>query len=220
MIEFYYIFLYFLIYSVIGTVMEIVTLYIDEKKLSFNRGFLIGPYIPIYGIGSLLIIYIVSYISTNIFLVFIFSFIFCAILEYITSYLMEVIFKITWWDYTKCKYNLNGRIELFRLISFGVTGVLLINFMHPFFSSLITNTSDNIIYIVGTILLVIFIFDYILSFFLAMNLKSKIKKIVKMDNTDLFKKEVSNYFKKNFLVKRLVSSYPNIKKYIKKITRL
>lgn len=104
-----------------------------------NRGFLIGPLCPIYGAGALIMTFLLRD-TENILEVFIVSVIAASILEYTTSYIMEKLFRVRWWDYSHEKFNLNGRICLKMLLAFGVMGVIVTRFTNPilfgFFSSI------------------------------------------------------------------------------------
>ena len=127
----------------------------------------------------------------NIITVFILGVVVCSILEYITSYIMEKLFKTRWWDYSNKKFNLNGRICGKNCLLFGILGVLLIYIIHPIISKLITNIPFNILNIIALITLIIFIIDNIISF----NVCSKFKKTLtsldlKKDSTKEFTKAV------------------------------
>ena len=111
-------FLYFIIYSFMGRMMEVICKHFELKRF-VNRGFLIGSICPIYGYGVLGIILLVGRNTTDLLSVFLKSILVCSILEYLTSYFMEKMFKARWWDYSKRKYNINGRICLETMIPFG-----------------------------------------------------------------------------------------------------
>ena len=117
-------FLLFLTYSIFGWIMEMIVTLITDKEI-VNRGFLIGPYCPIYGTCSILMILLLNRITDSI-LLFVLSIIICSVGEYLTSYLMEKIFKARWWDYSRMKFNLNGRICLRNCLFFGILGFLMI----------------------------------------------------------------------------------------------
>ena len=99
----------FITYSIIGWVIEEIDILILQKKV-VNRGFLIGPYCPIYGFGSLFIILFLNKYLDDPIVLFFMTMISCGILEYLTSFIMEKIFKTRWWDYSDEKFNINGRI--------------------------------------------------------------------------------------------------------------
>jgi len=105
----------FFIYAILGWIIE-TTLVSIEKKKFVNRGFLIGPYCPIYGFGGLAITILLKNYTKDPIVLFLMAVIICACLEYFTSYIMEKLFKARWWDYSKKKYNINGRICLETII--------------------------------------------------------------------------------------------------------
>ena len=136
----------FFIYSVLGWIVEVIDIFIKTHKLS-NRGFLIGPYLPIYGSGCILIIILLNNQTNDLISLFLKSMIICSILEYFTSYIMEKIFKTRWWDYSDRKYNINGRICLVNMFFFGILGCILLYIINPFFTSFLLMINSNIRYI-------------------------------------------------------------------------
>ena len=124
-------FLYFIIYSFIGWIIEVIYEEIQNKKI-INRGFLMSPICPIYGYGVLFIIYVVNNDKADILVVFLKTILICSVLEYFTSYFMEKIFEARWWDYSNKKFNINGRICLETMLPFGILGSLVIYVIHPF----------------------------------------------------------------------------------------
>ena len=181
--------LLFFIYSIIGLFYEALTILVYEKKLDFNRGFLIGPYIPIYGIGAILMLQIEK-LSTNIFTIFFLSFIICMSLEYITSCLMEKIFKARWWDYTDLKYNINGRVELGRLLSFAVMGVIVIKIFNPILLYVISFFPAYLLNIIVLTFTIIFLVDFFISLILSYYQSKKLDSISNCDKTIYFRNEI------------------------------
>ena len=84
---------------------------ITQRK-PVNRGFLNGPICPVYGFGALIIVFTLENVKGNLLALFLASAVLTCTLEYITSYLLEKLFKTQWWDYSKRRFNLNGRICL------------------------------------------------------------------------------------------------------------
>lgn len=122
-------FLWLLLYSFIGWVYESL-LYTVKQKRFINRGFLNGPYCPIYGTGAVLNLLILGRITNPFLLFFAGAFVDC-LLEYLTSWGMEQLFHARWWDYRKYPLNLNGRICLYGALVFGGFSVLLVLWIHP-----------------------------------------------------------------------------------------
>ena len=179
MIAFEKVFLYFLIYSFIGWIMEEVYVGIELKKI-VNRGFLIGPICPIYGVGFLLLYFLIK--TSNPILVFLESIVICSILEYSTSYILEKVFNARWWDYSKEKFNLNGRICAKTMIPFGIIGTIFLCIVQPRVQVIINYFNPMILSITSLILGILFISDVILSFKIMHNIGKKIK-FAKIDNT-------------------------------------
>lgn len=122
-------FLIFVFYSFAGWVIEVLVNLLNRKKL-INRGFLIGPICPVYGTGALLLSFLCSR-SDGIIEIVCVSMIGGALLEYLTSWWMEIAFHVRWWDYTEQPFNLNGRICIGSVLCFGVAGVLILKFVNP-----------------------------------------------------------------------------------------
>ena len=205
------IFLIFYIYSVIGYIFEITYCSIRNKKFTWTRGFLIGPYLPIYGTGSLILINTLARYADDYIVLFIMSMVYCSILEYITSYVLEKLFNLRWWDYSKRKFNLNGRVCLLNGVLFGLSGVFIVKYINPIITSFIYSIDYTLLTIISSTLFILFIIDLLLSIRIILGLKNNIHKIINMDSTIEIKKEVLLFIKNNgMLTNRLLKSYPNL----------
>ena len=210
MIGFCKLVIYFIIYSFIGWILEVIYCLFTEKKL-INRGFLIGPICPIYGCGVLLIVLLINGYVTDLLSIFLKSILICSILEYFTSYIMEKLFGARWWDYSNRKYNINGRICLETMLPFGILGSLVVLFIHPFFSNIVSIFSNNLILILGISLFVILLTDIFISF----NVMSKIKDEITshyVDSTETIRKKVTKWLTHNSaLFKRIFNAFPKFR---------
>lgn len=133
----------FFIFSILGWFGELL-LYPIIKKSVITRGFLRLPWCPIYGFASIIIIFLIK-LNLDILLFIISSAVIFSLLEYLTSYFLEKIFKRRWWDYSKSKLNINGRIALNYILSFVVYALFFRYLVYPLldfskinFSSLLT----------------------------------------------------------------------------------
>lgn len=126
--DFYQVVLLFSIFSVAGYIAELINCIIWDRKL-LPRGFLFGPYLPIYGWGCILITFLCLNIRDDIPLIFLISMAACSVLEFLTSLILEKIFKVRWWDYSDYHCNLNGRVCLRNAIIFGVVGVITVKIL-------------------------------------------------------------------------------------------
>ena len=150
-------FLWFMLYSIAGWTYETILCSITEKKY-VNRGFLNGPYCPIYGFGAVLILSAIGWIR-NPFLLFFVGMVLTSTLEYFTAWLLEVLFHAKWWDYSEHKFNIKGRICLIGAIVFGAFSVVLVLFIHPFVLAQTEKLPDNVLTVVAVVLFVILQMD-------------------------------------------------------------
>ena len=202
----------FFIYSFLGWLMESIGDTIKKKKF-VNRGFLIGPYCPIYGVGVLLITILLQKYRNDIWITFFMSLLICGTLEYLTSYIMEKIFKARWWDYSQRKFNINGRICLETLIPFGIAGTFIIYVANPFLLKYIEMIPDLAMHIIIGVLLVLYIVDCIVSFKIILNLKEMSREF--KDNTIEISDKVKKIIKKKMRpYRRLVRAFPRIKENV------
>lgn len=168
---------------------------IFNKKVGkfVNRGFLIGPYCPVYGYGVLLITIFLQKYTNDFPVLFILAFVLCGTLEYFTSYFMEKLFNARWWDYSSKKFNINGRICLETLLPFGIVGSIILKYVNPFYIGLIDKIPDNSFHWVVGILFSIMAIDTIISFFIISNLKkvsNNVEDDIPKDNTQEISKKV------------------------------
>ncbi|WP_181281120.1 putative ABC transporter permease [Bifidobacterium callitrichos] len=124
-----YLFLWFLFYSFCGWVYESILVSVQERR-PVNRGFLNGPLCPIYGTGAVLGVVVLGEVRNPI-LLFVISAVGACLLEYVTSWAMELLFHARWWDYSNFPFNLNGRICLYGALIFGIGGVVIVDVVQP-----------------------------------------------------------------------------------------
>ena len=212
MYELMYLFLIFFSYSIIGYIIEVVSCFIFTKKFTMSRGYLLGPYIPVFGFGALIMVTFLSKYRDDIVVLFVLSAFLCSAVEYFVSLLMEMIFKLRWWDYSKDRFNINGRICLRNGFLFGIAGVIIVKYFHPLFDSFLLSFSHNTIIIVGWVFAGIIIIDTIISTFIISKLKINTKKYLNQDATNVVKEQVAlSLSKYKVFYKRLFRAYPHIK---------
>ena len=207
-------FILFLIYSFLGWTIEVIVTFYKDKKF-VNRGFLLGPYCPIYGFSSIVMILYLNRYCDSFITVFLLAVVVCSIIEYLVSYLMEKLFNARWWDYSNRKFNINGRVCLENSIWFGLLGTLLIYVVNPFLYNLISKMSDNVLLIVGSFLLIIFVIDLIISLNVTFKIKSNITKLIKKDSTEEFNHKIKELIDSKLLNRRLFKAFPKLKFNIK-----
>lgn len=209
----FYFFLFFL-YAVLGWIIETIYVTILDKKF-VNRGFLIGPYIPLYGVSAITMILYLNQYKTNPLTVFLLAIFVCTFLEYITSYIMEKIFKARWWDYTNQKFNINGRVCLKNSLYFGILSLLLIYLINPLLINLINNMNNIWLTIITIVCLTIFITDIFISCNVILKLKHNFENL-RFDATMELRKLIDIKIKRKILQNRIYNAFPKLKFYKKK----
>ena len=129
--------LFFFVFSFIGWIWEVCLVLVQTGKL-VNRGVLFGPWLPIYGSGGVLILLLLRKVFKKPVITFFSMTVLCTSIEYFTSWYLEVTRGVRWWDYSKKKFNINGRICLENLCLFGIASILI-----PYDTVKKTNTIDK-----------------------------------------------------------------------------
>ena len=206
-------FIYFIIIAICGWLME-VTLQLVQKHKFADRGFLIGPYCPIYGCGALLITIFLTKLEEYPLALFSVTILVCGVLEYFTSYIMEKFFHARWWDYSENRFNINGRVCLETIIPFGILGLALIYIVNPFIFDNLARIPESTLNIIAIIIAVIFAIDNLVSFKVISNVRSATKKFDEenpKDNTEEISQKVKEFLKnKSILNRRLVNAFPKL----------
>lgn len=216
-------FIYFLIYSFIGFLLETMYVYLMDGELK-ERGFLFGPIIPIYGFGAMSIIAFLSSFQNQIFELFIYGFLLTSILEYITSYVMEKMFDMRWWDYRERKFNIHGRVCLRNSFMFGFLSVILIQWIHPVISDLVSTINYQTLSIFVRLTFLITMLDWTLSMTEVINfrkyvveidqLRTKVQQLLSEENIKLTFKEFIQQREEFFIT--LDSKFKDLQNTIKK----
>lgn len=208
LVNFFKLFLLFLIYSFIGWLFEVFLTIIKEHKY-VNRGFLIGPIVPIWGTGAILITLILRE-KDGIFNLLVSSAFIGTFLEYVVNVLMEKLFKARWWDYSNLPFNINGRVWLGSSILFGIGGACVVIYLNPFFSSLLNNLDNSFIILFGFLFFSFLIIDLFVSCNIIKKLKLSAYSLRK-DYTEEVSNKVRAILRENsYSFNRLIKAFPDV----------
>lgn len=147
--------------SFAGYIYEVIFYLLFDHEL-VNRGFLYGPYLPVYGFGAVILVLLLKKFKKNPLVVFLFAMFVTGVVEYFTGYLMWQIYHKMWWDYTGLFLNIDGYVCLRSVLTFGIGGILLIYLIEPLICKFISNIKKKV-YRVSCLLLFIIVFDFILT---------------------------------------------------------
>ncbi len=172
----YQIILLFTLYSFLGWISETVYCSIPAGKF-INRGFLNGPFCPVYGIGALLVVSFLKPFQSNILLLFLCGVIVTSVLEYLTAFLLEKLFHTKWWDYSEHRFNIHGRVCLLNSVLFGILSVFVMKILHPFLLSVLEYLPEWTAIGLAAAFCVYFIVDTVITVRSIFQLNEKLEKL-------------------------------------------
>lgn len=214
MLTFLILFIKFIIYSFLGYIAECIFVSAENKKFT-NRGFLCGPICPIYGVGGVFMSLLLKKYHGDLIATFVLGALLATIIEYFTGFLLEKLFHNKWWDYSKHKFNLNGRVCLMNTILFGICAVLVVNVFSPMLNKVLSLIPNAYIIIISIILIILFVLDMIYSWIVAFNLRGNIIVVEDLKNEkindlpDLLEKKLKHELKKlKRIPKRIQNAFP------------
>ena len=198
-------FILFILFSLLGFIFEVLCTRIINKKW-INKGIFHGPIIPMYGIISLINIYLLKGYYNDLIVVLIFSMINGILIKYCVYLILKKIFYYKFWDCSFIKYNINGVINVFDLITFGIVGVYTIYIFEPLFLFLLGLIPFYILLYIFIFILLYFIIDLIISIISAK------RSCTIAYNLDIILNEYtkSRNIKLNKIKTRLFKAYPYI----------
>ena len=202
----------FFAYAFLGWCIEVTLKYFQFHRF-INRGFLTGPWLPIYGSGAALITVVIKGLAPLEFSVgttFAVSFLLCGFLEYMTSYVLEKRFHARWWDYSQKPMNLHGRVWIGNLILFGLGGVLIVELINPVLLRLSEQLSFTLREVLAFSLSAVFIADYVVSHFVLKLVKTGVENS-EADDTESISKEVRLLLSdRSVFHRRFAEAYPEV----------
>lgn len=162
---------FFYFYCFFGWCFESTYVSLKEKH-PVNRGFMRGPFLPLYGSGAIMMLVVSAPFQYNIFLTYVAGCIGATVLEYVTGVTMEALFKVRYWDYSNQKFNFQGHICLGSSLAWGLLTILMTEFVHKWVENVVFMIPSSLLTIVTYVLTVGIAADFALSFKAAMDLRN------------------------------------------------
>ena len=204
--------LLFFAYAFLGWCIEVTLKYFQFHRF-INRGFLTGPWLPIYGSGAVLIteaVRAVAPLEASVGTTFLIAFVLCGTLEYLTSWFLEKRYHARWWDYSQKPMNLHGRVWIGNLILFGLGGVLIVNVFNPVLSRLAGHMTLTLREGLAIVLSVLFAADNVMSHFILKLVKTGVENS-KADDTEEISKEIRLLLtNRSVFHRRFAEAYPEV----------
>ncbi len=166
----------FYFYCFFGWCFESAYVSIKSRKLT-NRGFMRGPFLPLYGSGAIMMLVVSMPFQDNIFLVYVAGCIGATVLEYVTGVTMEALFKVRYWDYSQNKFNFQGHICLGTSLAWGGLTILMTEGIHVPVEALMLSIPGQILTAVTVVLTAYNIADFAISFKTAIDLRDLLDKM-------------------------------------------
>ena len=161
---------FFYFYCFFGWVFE--STYVSVKSRKFvNRGFMRGPFLPIYGSGAIMMLVVSMPFQDNLILTYLAGCVGATVLEFVTGTVMEALFKVRYWDYSNQKFNYKGHICLGSTLAWGFLTIFMTEFLHRGVEKLVFSIPDLIITILTIALTIVILVDFTLSFKAALDLR-------------------------------------------------
>lgn len=157
------IFSYFIIYSVIGYLIETIFAFLAEGVIESRQSFLYGPFCAIYGLGAVVMIVGLQKFKKKNTTLIIGGIVLGAITEYLVSLLGELVFGVKWWDYSNMPFNLQGRICATYSIAWGALGWLLIRYINPHIDRFVNYIPIRTLRFVTSVLMIFLLLDWGIS---------------------------------------------------------
>lgn len=217
---------YFIVYSVLGFVIETAFGAVTKGVIESRKSFLYGPFCAIYGLGAVVMILCLQPFKKNNNTLFWGGFVAGSVIEYLVSLIGELIFHVIWWDYSDMPLNINGRVCVYFSIFWGLLGIYLVSYINPKIDKLINfikrKISDKALKIIEMITAVFLIVDCLLT---AYALKAFYIRMVKLHNINIgnvemidkeYDKMYGNKKKSDFIYKywgdeKMIKTLPNLK---------
>lgn len=183
----YFILMDFYLFAFCGWVYECIFVFIRDKK-PINRGFLVGPILPLYGFGAVTVYLVLLPFSKIPTLLYLMGMLLATVLEYVTAWLLEVCFHTKWWDYSNEPYNFQGRIALIPSMFWGVLSLVMFDVLQPVANYIITAIPKHVGRIGLSIAMIVTACDLIYTVVTMVDLRKQLEKLYE------FKKELDYHF--------------------------
>ena len=200
---------YFIVYSIWGYVIETLYGLLTKGVIESRQSMLYGPFCCIYGLGAICLLCIPKSAKKNNWTLFIAGFIIGSVVEYIVSWVGEVIFNIKWWDYSNFPLNINGRVCVYFSIFWGILTICLNKVINPTVDKVLGKVPIKILHVLTVIIMVFMAFDFIISSFALKMFETRL-----IYNYNLEVQGAEDYYEKYL---DIYQNNPGLKEFVDKV---
>lgn len=207
-------FWYFLIFSILGLIIETLYCYATMGILESRKGFIWGPFCPVYGACGAALIYVLDKLNCKSAVkLFVVGFIFGSVAEYILSYGLEAIYGIRFWNYDYLSYNLNGRISILFSFYWGVLAILLVKFVKPLIDKIVEKIKPHTRNIIELGIFIFLVIDCLVTVWAIQTYQNRVlyNKEYRTDSNNIFLKVREKIENDYFTNDRISRTFPNLR---------
>ena len=207
-------FWYFLIFSILGLIIETAYCFWGTGVLESRKGFIWGPFCPVYGVCGATLIFALNKMKIKGWIkLFIAGFVFGSVAEYILSYGLEAIYGNRFWNYEYLQYNLNGRISLVFSIYWGILAIVLVKFVKPLIDKIVNKIKPHTRNIIELGIFIFLVIDGLVTMWGISTYQNRIvyNKVYKPVEGNIFSNLRSNIENNYFTNERMSTSFPNLR---------
>lgn len=213
---------YFIIYSIVGFIIETIFGILTKGVLESRKSFIIGPFCSIYGLGAVIMILALQKFKKNNYTLFFGGFLVGSITEYVVSLIGETIFHVVWWDYSDMAFNINGRICVAFSMFWGILAIYLITHFNPKVDKFLEKFSYKQLKKVVIIIMIFLMIDMVITgiglkvFFVRLVSENKVQLNIEEKYIDKYIEQYKNMPMKSlvdkiFSNKEMLKTFPNLK---------
>ena len=213
---------YFIIYSIIGFIIETIFGILTKGVLESRKSFIIGPFCSIYGLGAVIMILALQKFKKNNYTLFFGGFLVGSIIEYVVSLIGEAIFHVVWWDYSDMAFNINGRICVAFSMFWGILAIYLITHFNPKVDKFLEKFSYKQLKKAVIIIMIFLMIDMVITgiglkvFFVRLVSENKVQLNIEEKYIDKYIEQYKNMRMKSlvdkfFSNKEMLKTFPNLK---------
>lgn len=208
---------YFIIFSVLGMIIETIYCYATTGVIESRQGLIWGPFCPVYGVGAVVLIFVLNKYDKNWIKLFILGIVLGSVVEYLLSFMLEAVYGIRFWEYSYITEHINGRICLPYSIFWGVLAILVIKIVKPLIDRIIKLIPVNIGKKIEIVIIIFLVIDSLCTVWAIESCKNNVLNSYNgipektMEEKNYFEKTITNIENMLFPEEKVLKTFPNLR---------